>query len=148
MTNREDQYQRIAAGIAGRLRGLALTLDRLDRLEAGTETWLADFEKEELDLAASEMTLRALQAATEPPNYKILQALASQPALSTKELTAAANQERLVLSERLNDLIQVGLSARLIDTDQVQITAAGAALVLLIQEIAEQVAKEYRSRKD
>jgi predicted transcriptional regulator len=109
---------------------------------------LAEFEKEELDLTASEMTLRALQAATEALNYKILQALASQPALSMKELTAAVNQERLILSERLNDLIQVGLSNRLIDTDQVQITAAGASLVLLIQEIAEQVAKEYYSQNN
>jgi hypothetical protein len=41
----------------------------------------------------------------------------------------------------VNDLVQVGLAGRNIDTDHVQCTAAGAALVGLINTIGETTAR-------
>ena len=148
MSDPLEDFKQIAAGIAGRMRALVLTLDRLDRLEAGTGTWLDDFNNEELPSAATEITLRALQAATRAENYNILQQLAAQPAISMRELGAAVSQDRLGLSERLNDLIQVGLASREIDTDQAQITPSGADMVKLVNGISEQVAKEYLSKRE
>ena len=52
------------------------------------------------------------------------------------------------MSERLNDLIQVGLATREIDTDQAQITASGADMVRLIDDLSRQVVKDYQSNQN
>ena len=133
----------IAAGVAGRLRSLVVVLDRLDRLESGSGEWLADFAERELPEAATAMTLRALRTASDPANYAILKALGAGESSKIGDLMAATGYGRLPLTERLNDLVQVGLASRLIDTDHAQITAAGAAMVDLIEQLVKQVMAEY-----
>lgn len=132
----------IAAGLAGRLRSLVLALDRLDRLESGSGQWLSSFAEAELPEAAMSLTLRALQTGADPANFAILTALAAD-SQAIDQLIEKTGIGRLVLSERLNDLVQVGLAARLIDTDQAQITAAGASLVELVNQIAGKVTGQY-----
>jgi hypothetical protein len=61
------------------------------------------------------------------------------------ELEGAAGLGRLALAERVSDLVQVGLAARNIDTDQVQGTAAGAVLVGWINRISEDTANKLAS---
>ncbi len=133
----------ISAGLAGRLRSLALVLDRLDRLESGSGDWMAGFADEELPEAALAMTLRALQTSADSANFRILKALESNESQKMADLMEMTKNGRLQLSERLNDLVQVGLASRLIDTDHAQITAAGAAMVELIEEIAEKTAVAF-----
>ena len=133
----------IAAGVAGRLRSLVVVLDRLDRLESGSGEWLAGFAEGELPEAATAMTLRALRTASDPANYAILKALGAGESSKIGDLMAATGYGRLPLTERLNDLVQVGLASRLIDTDHAQITAAGAAMVDLIEQLVKQVMAEY-----
>ena len=132
----------LSTALAARLRDLARMLDRLDRLESGTGAWLAGQDEGALAQAAAEMTLRALRAAADPANFRILKTLSAQAAAPVAELEAACNLGRLALSERLNDLVQVGLAGRNIDTDQAQISAAGAALVGLIDSIGAATAAE------
>lgn len=148
MTNALADYPQIAVGISGRLRALVLTLDRLDRLEAGTGKWLEKFNNSELDQAATDMSLRALQASTKPKNYAILKQLSLQPSFSITELTEVLEQDRLGLSERLNDLIQVGLVTREIDTDQAQITPSGADMVRMLTDLSSQVVSEYQAKNE
>lgn len=148
MTNTLADYPQIAVGIAGRMRALVLTLDRLDRLEAGTGKWLEEFNKNELDQAATDMSLRALQASTKPKNYAILKKLSMQPSFSMKELTDTLKQDRLGMSERLNDLIQVGLVTREIDTDQAQITPSGTDMVRMISDLSSQAASQYQAKNE
>ena len=131
----------LSAALALRLRDLARLLDRLDRLESGTGDWLAAQRPEDLAAAATDMTLRALRLATEPANFVLLNRLARADALTMAELEQAAGLGRLALGERLNDLIQVGLAQRNIDTDQVQATQAGAALAGLITAISQATAQ-------
>lgn len=132
----------LSAALALRLRDIARTLDRLDRLESGTGEWLTAQDDAALAGAAREMTLRALRAAADPTNFALLSFLAAHTSAPLGELERASGRGRLALNERLNDLIQVGLAARNIDTDQVQGTAAGAALVGLIESIGEATAKK------
>ncbi len=131
----------LSLALALRLRDLARMLDRLDRLESGTGEWLASQQNGELRAAAMEMTLRALRAAADPTNFAILVFLSTHTSAPMAELEKASGLGRLVLTERVNDLVQVGLAGRNIDTDQVQGTAAGAALVGLIHGISEATAK-------
>jgi hypothetical protein len=131
----------LSSALAMRLRDITRMLDRLDRLESGTGQWLAAQGDGALQEAATDMTLRALRAATDPTNFAILNFLSAHTSAPIAELEKATGLGRLALAERVNDLVQVGLAGRNIDTDQVQGTAAGAALVGLIRSIGDATAK-------
>ncbi|HKZ83661.1 MAG TPA: hypothetical protein VJ793_08395 [Anaerolineae bacterium] len=132
----------LALALALRLRDIARMLDRLDRLESGTGEWLLSQGEGALAEAAREMTLRAFRIAADPANFVILAFLSTRTAAPIAELEKASGLGRLALSERVNDLVQVGLAGRNIDTDQVQGTAAGAALVGLIEGVRQATAKK------
>ena len=138
----------ISAGLAGRLRSLAMVIDRLDRLESGSGSWLAQFNNAELAESATTMTLRMLNTVSDQANFTILKALSASESQAMRHLMDMTGSGRLLLSERLNDLVQVGLAARLIDTDHAQITAAGAAIVQLVEEISAQTSVQYLAKTD
>lgn len=139
-----DPIKNIADGLSGRLRSLVMAQDRLDRLESGSGQWRSGFVSDELDESAEFLTLRVMHTASDPLNLTILQSLATADSLPIPSLMAKAGVGRLVLSERLNDLVQVGLVIRLIDTDHAQITAAGAGIVDLVNQIASQIRETFR----
>ena len=141
-----DPIKRIADGLSGRLRALVLAQDRLDRLESGSGQWQFGFVSNELDESATFLTLRVLHTTSDPLNMTILQLLVAADSLSIPSLMSEAGVGRLVLSERLNDLVQVGLVTRLIDTDHVQITAAGAGIVVLVNQIANQLKETFQGQ--
>ena len=132
----------LSSALAIRLRDITRMMDRLDRLESGTGQWAASLQDSELKSASTEMTLRALRVTSDPTNFALLALLSTHESASTASLEKLTTMGRLALIERVNDLIQVGLAARNIDTDQVQITAAGAALVGLINSISDTTAKK------
>ena len=128
---------------AGAVTAGARGLERpVHRGEAGTGEWLTSQKKGELKSAATDMTLRALRAAADPTNFAILTFLSAQTSAPMADLEKSIGLGRLALNERVNDLVQVGLAGRNIDTDQVQATAAGSALVGLIDSIGEAAAKK------
>jgi len=132
----------LSLALAMRLRDIARMLDRLDRLESGTGEWLAAQGEGALREAATDMTLRALRAAADPTNFAILTFLSAHTSAPMAELEKSTGLGRLALNERVNDLVQVGLAGRNVDTDHVQGTAAGAALVGLVNNIGEATAKK------
>lgn len=139
----DDFISGIAGGLAGRLRSLVAVLDRLDRLESGTGTWLSTLEDDELPEAATELTLRTLRTVADPNNFALLRALSTRDSCSIGQLMEITGFGRLALSEQLNDLVQVGLATRLIDTDHAQITAAGASMIRLVEELGAEAARLY-----
>ncbi|NOX62386.1 MAG: hypothetical protein GXP42_10665 [Chloroflexi bacterium] len=148
MSTPEDIASQIAAGVAGRLRLLTISIDRLDRLESGSGQWLSNFAHAELPEAAQELTLRALRTATEPTNFALLRALSAAESRSLGQLMEAVGLGRLTLTERLNDLIQVGLASRNIDTDHAQISSAGLALTRWLEGLISAVAQNYTEMID
>ncbi|MBI4456605.1 MAG: hypothetical protein HY644_11995 [Acidobacteria bacterium] len=90
--------------------------------------------KDEIQAIALDLILRALQTAVEPTNFQILQILKEQPAVSFSELMRATRLNCLSLMERVNDLIQVGLAVKDIQTGQVQGTKAAASLLRFVEE--------------
>lgn len=139
----DDFIGAIAGGLAGRLRSLVAVLDRLDRLESGSGSWLSTFDNDELPEAATELTLRTLRTVADPNNFALLSALATSDSRSIGQLMEITGFGRLALSEQLNDLVQVGLATRLIDTDHAQITTAGASMVRLIEILGAEAARLY-----
>ncbi len=132
----------LSSALAFRLRDIARMLDRLDRLESGTGEWLISQGDAALQEAAREMTLRAFRVAADPTNYVILKYLSEHTSVPLSDLEQAIGLVRLALNERINDLVQVGLATRNIDTDHVQGTTAGTALVGLIVGISQATAKK------
>jgi len=92
-------------------------------------------------VAVGEGTLRALRTAADPTNLSILEFLSTRESAPMAELEQATKMGRLALTERVNDLAQVGLAGRNIDTDHVQSTSGGVALVGLVGSIGEATAK-------
>jgi hypothetical protein len=135
----------LSSALALRLRDIARMMDRLDRLESGTGKWAASLHNGELKSASTEMALRALRVASDPTNFVLLTFLSTHESASTADLEKSVSVGRLALIERVNDLVQVGLAARNIDTDQIQNTAAGAAVVGLISSISEATAKQLEA---
>ena len=132
----------LSSALALRLRDIARMLDRLDRLESGTGQWLTLQGDAALKEAAREMTLRALRVAADPINFAILKHLAVHSSVPLADLEMATGHGRLALSERVSDLVQVGLAGRNIDTDHVQATPASAALVAWMNSISEATANK------
>ncbi|MBM4425181.1 MAG: hypothetical protein FJ030_17685 [Chloroflexi bacterium] len=137
----------LSSALALRLRDLARLADRLDRLESGTGEWLSAQSEADWRAASTDIVLRALRTAADPANFAILTFLSAHSSAPMAELEQAVGLGRLALSERVNDLIQVGLAARHIDTDHAQGTAAGAALVNLINSIGETTAEKISNFK-
>jgi len=142
LTDLSQLVQDIATDLCYRFRAMAMAIDQADRFVGMTETGEADSREagwflslaqrsEEVDEIAEDLILRAFRTALEPDNYAILQGLGKQPSVSCSDLMKASGMNRLSVSERVNDLIQVGLVIKDVQTDQVQGTKAAHAILQL-----------------
>jgi hypothetical protein len=91
----------LSHALALRLRDIARMLDRLDRLESGTGTWLDDQNSADLDAAALEMTLRALRVASDPINFSLLAYLTGHASSPVPDLQQVSGLDRLSLHPNL-----------------------------------------------
>lgn len=125
----------ILSGLVERVRGLLLGLDRRDRLETAGEFvgWLQQQTREQLDDIARGMLLRALRCAGDPVNYRILEQLDAPNAVTSADLMPETGLDRVELSERLNDLAQVGLISRDMIDDQVRGTSLAVGVRALVE---------------
>ncbi len=125
--------------VAGVLRHLGAVLDREDRLESGTGTWLEDFSSDAgaAEEAARDGTLRAIRMAADPLNFAILEALSPDAGIPAQALAEATGLGRLPLAERVSDLVSAGLAVKLPEANQVAGTAAGAAIVAIVHRAVD-----------
>ncbi len=146
-------YDGILQGLTDRLRTLLRVLDRQDRLETASAFvgWLdGEAAAARLPDAARELLLRALRLAGDPVNYQILGALGPEEAVTAAALMEKTGLGRVALSERVNDLAQVGLAARDPIGDDVRATPLAVGLRALVEELGRRVgdrlAEELRDR--
>lgn len=136
----------VGTGLGNRLRGVAAALERLDRFaidpgRAGAaEPGLPSGRERE---AAQIFVLRALREATDPVGWRVLELLRDADR-SSADLAGALGCPRVAAWEAVNDLVQAGLAARAADADRAVLTAAGAGLVSLIEELAAAAAAVVR----
>ncbi len=152
MENLSQIIKTFASDLWHRFRTIALTIDQVDRFVGmspggefmeGESRWLQTLAEnpDEIKEVALDMVLRAFRTALESPNHLIMAHLHEHSSASFQELMELSKLNRLSLSERINDLIQVGLVSKDLQTGQVQITAAGEALVTLIKQFQETLAE-------
>jgi DNA-binding IclR family transcriptional regulator len=136
----------MAHGLWPRFRLLALAIDREDRFVAGPEEGGAKTvgPGPDVERAAEELVLRSLRVGTEAVNLSILRELSKEVTTSFSDLLDATGLDRLTLGERVNDLIQVGLAAKDVETRSVSGTPAAAGLLGFIDETRESLVDQIR----
>ncbi len=136
MTDRGDLRTELAEALWQRVRSIALAAQRLDRLPEN-EGGSAHLEEGDAAKLAVELVLRLLRVGSDPVNFKLLFHLVQQGSVGMKELARGVDLPALAASERVADLVQVGLAARSLVGDQVQATEAARAFVELVGDIAQ-----------
>lgn len=134
----------VGKALGARLREIEAAVDRYGAFafrpgDAAPPPALRDGEAGE---AARELVLRALRTAGDPLNFRLL-AWLSEGDASLEELAGTAGVARLVLWERLSDLVQGGLAVRSLEGDRAGLTPAGLAVVELVTEAARAAADEH-----
>lgn len=71
-------------------------------------------------------------------NFRLLELLGPLESVGVPELMAATGLGRVAVSERVNDMMQVGLATREMIDDQVRSTPLAAGLCALVRRLAEQ----------
>ncbi len=136
----EQRGEEMAEGVAARARLLLRALDREDRLEtAGAFVgWLGrETEQGRLPDAAREVFLKALRAAGDPVNYRIVAVLDPLTPASQHALMERVGLSRVALVERIHDLVQAGLATRELIGDEVRATPLAMGLRALVERTAK-----------
>jgi len=134
----------LAEALWARLRMLCLAAERIDRLpeNPGGVSELGSAEQDQL---AEEFALRLFRVGTDPVNYALVRRLVHESSVPLLELARGVGLPPLAVAERVADLVQVNLAARSLVGDQVQATAAGVALVELVESVCKELARRVES---
>jgi hypothetical protein len=131
----------LAGGLWRRLRDVVLAERRLEQFAfapgaAAPADRLAALGQDDAALAALalDMTLRALAAAADGVNYRLLAAVGDEP-VSLDEVARTLGLPPLAVSERIGALAQVGLVARDLERDAIVGTEAGRGALLLVRSV-------------
>ncbi len=135
MTDRGDFRTALAEALWQRVRSIALAAHRLDRLpeNEGGNARLGEADAAKL---AGELVLRLLRVGSDPVNFRLLAHLVKEGSVGMRELAGGVDLPPLAVSERVADLVQVGLAVRSLVGDRVQGTEAARAFVELVGEVA------------
>jgi hypothetical protein len=150
----------LARALAARLRDAIAAGEQLASFAftEGGRAPRAELEEGEELAAAHDFLLRVLHGASEPLNWRLLSAVLEverdqrcecdeAPQLAIDELASRLGTPRLIVTERANALIQVGLMARDLEHDSVRISPAGEALFELICELDAEIAGWLAKRR-
>jgi hypothetical protein len=130
---------RLAGGLAARLADVETAIERYRAFsfQPDDAAPAAAMAEEDTLQAARELVLRALAAASDPLNHRIMRRLAEGDA-ALADLAPVCSLPRIAVWERVNDLVQVGLAARALEGDRAGLTPAGLAVVELVDEVARE----------
>ena len=147
-------YKDVAEGLWQRFKEMVMVRKRLENYvfmpEANPEgeqnSWLDHLGADELQLLATELTLRAFQLGVEAINYKILAHLKKERTVAISTLADLTSLPELLIGERVNDLAQMGLALRSIENDQVQATLLADSFLEIIEATAEELSNNIQDR--
>jgi hypothetical protein len=127
--------------VAERLQGFAWTPER-GAGQGGGEAPAG--RSEATDQLARDLVLRALGAAVDPVNARILGALRGGQAVPVSRLAETLGLPPLALTERVGALAQVGLATRDLEHDAIVPTGAGRAALALVEALVEALGERFR----
>jgi len=114
-------------------------------------TWSEQLTEDEQlrDDAVREFTLRVFRRGADPINHWILRTVTTNGSATIETLEPEVGLTKASLSERVNDLVQVGLLSRTIDGDGVQPTVLTEGFLGVVEDVTDRVsdtvAENHRS---
>ena len=107
-------------------------------------TWIDTLLEDEStrEQAAREFTLRALRRGSDPLNHWIIRMAHEEQSIAVAELEQQAGVTKSTVSERVNDLVQVGLLERNLEGDMVQPTVLTAGFIGVVDDVADRFAQK------
>ncbi len=141
-----DSAAALGEGVAAMVRYMMSVLDREDRLEAGTGEWLGTVvaDAAAVERSVRESILRALRLACESRSFEILTVLAEAGHATMATLEDRTGLDRPSVAERVADLTSAGLVTKSPEAGQVGITAAGGAVVVLVESAVDAGTRDLR----
>ena len=152
----EHPSQQLAEALWQRFKELVLVRQRLEdfvfhpeaesveKVHGQLESLSRD--QEQLRLIARELTLRAFRVAVEADNFKILLLLKEERSVSMIRLSELTGLPELVLGEKVNDLVQIGVASRSLETNEVRATPLADSLMELFEDTAGELARHALER--
>ncbi len=106
-------------------------------------TWTAKLVEDETvrEEAVREFTLRVIRRGADPINYWLLQTVHADGPLTIDDLAADIGLTKATLSERVNDLVQVGLLSRSLDGDGIQATVLTEGYLGVVEDLTGRVSE-------
>lgn len=134
----DDLADLLAGSLSHRLAELKAVSERLERFAFEPGEDAPEFLDEEAgsDAALRDLLLRALGRAVDPLNFALIEQLAGSDA-SVGALARHSGLPRGAVSERINDLLQVGLVGRTHRGDEVALTPSGRAIADLVASVVD-----------
>lgn len=133
----------VAKGLAARIADLEATLERYASFAFRPDDASPPPSPSDGDASAvaRELVRRTFAALADPVNDRLLRRLAEGDA-GLAELSGLVALPRLVVWERVNDLVQVGVARHALESDRAGLTGAGAALVELVDDLTAAIAEQ------
>lgn len=145
-------FDLMAEGLYRRLRDILLAQSRWDSFvhdpeEEGHQEASPALSPEEATRVAAELVLRAFRAGLDPVNHLILARLVAEKAVHLSSLMELTGLPRIPLTERVNDLAQVGLASHSVDTREVHATSLAEGLLVMLAEIRDRLVRTMEERE-
>ena len=151
-----DESEQAADGLWSRFRDIALALRRWQDFNFSaegsegkfTERWLEGLAKDAgaLSGVSRELVLRAFRVGADAANFEILTRLRDEEAVVLSDLAQATGLPHFTVSERVNDLVQVGLAVRVLEQDAARATALTRGFLGMVGGIERRLTAVIRER--
>lgn len=151
-----EEAERAADGLWHRFRDIVLALRRLQDFNFAaegpegrfTDRWLESLAKDDAAQASvgRELVLRAVRAGADAVNFEILTQLRDEEPVALSRLAEVTGLPRFTVSERVNDLVQAGLAARVLEQDAVHATSLTRGFLGMVGEIERRLTATIRER--
>lgn len=151
MSDPQADVAALVEGLWRRVRDVLLVAERVGSFtfsEQQEEPERAALTDAEIDAAAKDFVLRALAVTSDALNHVILTRSCTPDGVVIDELAKELATGSLVVSERVNDMLQLGLIARELDSGRARATPAGEAIVSVVAGVAGPLAERIRRGRD
>ncbi len=149
-----DEAEQAAAGLWSRFRDIALALRRWQDFNFSAEggegrfadRWLEGLLREAggLDGVGRELVLRAFRGGADAVNFEILTRLHDEEAVALSDLARATRLPHFTVSERVNDLVQVGLAVRVLEQDAARATSLARGFLGIVGDVEQRLIAKIR----
>lgn len=152
----ERDSEQAADGLWSRFRDVAMALRRLqdfnfsaDSAEGRfTDRWLEGLVHDDgaLTDVSRELVLRAFRVGADAINFKILTHLREEDTVALSRLGQVTGLPHFTVSERVNDLVQVGLAVRVLEQDAARATSLTHGFLAMVGGIERRLRAMIRDR--